>query len=179
MLIRFKKVKSSCLRALRAVPRSGFDRFEPAGERWVGSSSCRAQLGQPFQVPADTFELRFHPVGRLPQLRHAPITCAPLPPKQNSFNPTPDRTEQLVGPHGCRKQLLSTAGLEQNAVGHAVSPHHWLRALSLYALSAMTMTSSPWTTFLNFWLSCTLAAVSVTRRINVCISSTATCALYP
>jgi hypothetical protein len=46
-------------------------------------------------------------------------------------------------------------------------------------LSAMTMTSSPWTTFLNFWLSCTLAAVSVTRRINVCISSTATCALYP
>lgn len=47
-----------------------------------------------------------------------------------------------------------------------------------YALSASTISSSPLTTFSNSRRSCTLAAVSVTARISVCVSSTATGALF-
>ena len=122
MSVHLKKIKWCWLRPLRAVRRSGFDRFQPTGGHFVNFGSRRAHIHQPFQVPTDAFELQFQSVGFVPHIAYPPITCAPLPPGKDGFNFTPDRTEQPVGPHRCRAQLLPSAGLAQNPVGHAVLP---------------------------------------------------------
>src|SRR5271163_3915051 len=122
MSVHFTKLKLCWPRSWRAVPRSGFDRFQQTGGCFVSSDSCRAQIDEPFEVPTDAFELQFQPVGRLAHIPHPPITGAPLPPGKYRFNLTPDRTEQPVRPHRRRAQLLPPAGLAQNPVGHAVLP---------------------------------------------------------
>ena len=122
MSVHFTKIKLCWPRSLRAVAHSCLDRFPPVGRRFVGRGSCRAQSHQSFQIPTDTFELQFQTIARLPQISYSPITGAPLPPGKHGFNLTPDRTEQTVRPHRRRAQLLPTAGLAQNPVGHAVFP---------------------------------------------------------
>jgi hypothetical protein len=57
-------------------------------------------------------------------------------------------------------------GLRKIPLATPWRPHPSLRPRLQYALSAITISSSPLTAFSNSWLSCTLAAVSVTCRIN-------------
>lgn len=116
----FTKIKLCWPRLVRAVLRSGLDRFQPAGGRFEGDRSCRAQIGQPFQFLTDAFELQFQTVGPLAHIPYSPITRAPLPPGKDRFNLTPDRTKQLVDLHCCRAQFFPAAGLAQNPVGHTV-----------------------------------------------------------
>jgi hypothetical protein len=132
--VHFTKLKLCRPRPARAVQRSGFDRFQPTGGRLVSSDSGRAQIGQAFQVPMDTIELLFQPVGRLAHIPHSPITRAPLPPGKDRFNFTPDRTEPPVDPHRRWPQLLSEAGLAQNPVGQAVFPAPFVAGLAPVSL---------------------------------------------
>ena len=142
--------------------------FQPVGGRLVDCGSDCAHIGQAFQFPTDTFELQFQPVGLRPTYALAG-NPPPLPPGKHGFNLTPDRTEQSVRPDRRRAQLLAAAGLAQNPVGHAVLPtpfapgftpirlvghHHFLVALNRV---------------FKFLAVCTLAAVRVTCRINVCV----------
>src|SRR5208282_1433574 len=118
----FTKVKLSWPRLLRAVERPDFGWVQPTGGRSGLRGSCRAQIGQPFQIPTDAFELQFQPVGFVPHIPHPPVARRPLPPAKHFFNLAPDRTEQPVDPHTRRAQLFPTAGLAQNPVGHTVLP---------------------------------------------------------
>ena len=134
MSVHFTKIKLCQPRPVRAVRRFGLDQFQPVRGRFAGGGSCRAQIGQPFQVPTDTFELQFQSVGRLAHIPHSPITCAPLPPGKHGFNFTPDRTEQPIRSEGRRVQLLAPAGLAQNPVGHAVLPAPFAAGLTPISL---------------------------------------------
>src|SRR5665647_2066085 len=106
---------------LRVVDHSGFGRLQPTGGRCGRGLSCAAQVGQPFQVPTDAFELQFQSVGGASHIPHPPVARAPLPPPKHFFNLTPDGTEQPVDPPRRRTQLLPSAGLAQNPVGHLVA----------------------------------------------------------
>src|ERR1035437_234423 len=117
----FTKEKICWPHSLRAVDRPGFGRFQPAGWRFGRGRSCRTQIHQPFQVPTDAFELQFQSVGGASHIPHPPAARAPLPPPKHFFNLTPDGTEQLVDPQRRRTQLLPSAGLAQNPVGHLVA----------------------------------------------------------
>jgi hypothetical protein len=68
MSAHFTKIETCWPRPLQAVEQSGLSRFEPIRRRWARGFSCCAQIGQPFQVPTDTFELQFQPVGFTPRL---------------------------------------------------------------------------------------------------------------
>jgi hypothetical protein len=48
--------------------------------------SCRAQVGQPFQVPTDAFELQLQSVAFMSDIPHPPGACAPLPPAEHFLN---------------------------------------------------------------------------------------------
>src|SRR5208282_3682017 len=122
MLSHFTKIKLCWPHPLGVVAHPGFGRFQSFGLRFWRGFSCRTQIGQPFEVPTDTFELQFQPVGFASHIPHPPVTCAPLPPSKHFLNLAPNRTEQPVRPHSGWPQLLPTAGLAQNPVGHTVLP---------------------------------------------------------
>jgi hypothetical protein len=177
MLLAFTKVKLPNRRSMRAADGSDFAGFQPRDWRCRRSFSGRAQRGQPFQVPTHAFELQFQTVALTSHIAHPPIARAPLPPAKYFFNLTPDRTEQPVRPHGGRAEFLAVTEFAQDAIGHAVPSAPFTPGLAPMALSAMTISLSPCTTFSNSRLSCMLAAVSVTCRISVWVSPAATCAL--
>src|SRR5580698_10849692 len=119
MLTDFTKGKLSWTCPLRAPDSPGFGRFQSAWRPSGHCGSCDRQIDHSFQVPTETFELQFQPVGFLAHIPHPPITRAALPPAKHLLNLTANRTEQPVGPHRRWPQLLAPAGLAQNPVGHA------------------------------------------------------------
>ena len=62
MLSHFTKIKLSWPIRKRAIDRPDFRRWEPVARHLPRRLSWSAQIGQPFQVPTDTFELQFQPV---------------------------------------------------------------------------------------------------------------------
>jgi hypothetical protein len=105
MLSHFTKVKLSWSRRQRAVVRPDFDRLEPVAGHLPRRFSCRAQIGQPFQVPTDTFELQFQPIGFVSHIAHPPVARAPLPPPKHFLNLAADGTEEPVDANRRRAQF--------------------------------------------------------------------------
>src|SRR6266550_819594 len=121
MLLTFFNVKKVCRPESGAALVDHRRTFSPGDGRLGPGFSGRAQRGQPFQVPTDTFELQFQPVAFAPHISYPPVTRATLPPAEHFLKLTPDRTEQPVGPHRRVPQFFAATGLAQNPVGDFVS----------------------------------------------------------